>query len=96
LTGEDFSTGRLEGLADRIATLERLFNLRAGFKADDDTLPERFIRETIQVEGAARLVPRSSLERLRSDYYAVRGWDEGTGVPRPATLAALGLEGEKL
>ena len=23
----------------RIATLERLFNLRAGFKADDDTLP---------------------------------------------------------
>jgi aldehyde:ferredoxin oxidoreductase len=28
---------------------------------------------------------------LRADYYRVRGWD-GHGVPKPETLAALGVE----
>jgi aldehyde:ferredoxin oxidoreductase len=96
LTGEDFSTASLEHIAERVAALERLFNLRAGFKADDDTLPARFMRETIPVGTSARRVPRSAVIRMRADYYAVRGWDERTGTPTIPALERLGLEEESL
>jgi aldehyde:ferredoxin oxidoreductase len=26
------------------------------------------------------------------EYYRLRGWDEATGLPRAATLAALGID----
>ncbi len=94
LTGADFSTVSLEHIAERVAALERLFNLRAGFRAEDDTLPERFIRETIPVGGTAKRVPRNAVDRMRADYYTVRGWDERTGIPTKSTLHRLGLEEE--
>ncbi len=96
LTGADFSTAVLEETADRIATLERLFNLKAGIRAKDDTLPERFIRESITVENKARRIPRSTLMRMRTDYYRVRGWSERAGVPLAKTLDALKLSGDSL
>jgi aldehyde:ferredoxin oxidoreductase len=92
LTGEDFSTARLEEIAERVATLERLFNLRAGFTAEDDTLPQRFISESISVEGQQRNIPEAALKKMRADYYMVRGWDEDTGCPGAETLEALHLE----
>ncbi len=92
LTGEDFSTARLEEIAERIATLERLFNLRAGFTAKDDTLPQRFIRESIPVGGQQRHIPEAALKKMRSEYYSVRGWAEDTGLPLTETLKKLHLE----
>jgi aldehyde:ferredoxin oxidoreductase len=92
LTGADFSTARLEEIAERVATLERLFNLRAGFTEEDDTLPDRFVEESISVEGGDRNIPREAMSRMRSDYYSARGWSEDSGVPLPGTLAALHLE----
>ncbi len=35
----------LNKIGDRIFTLERLFNLKAGLSAKDDTLPKRFLKE---------------------------------------------------
>jgi aldehyde:ferredoxin oxidoreductase len=96
LTGADFSTAVLEEAAERIATLERLFNLKAGIAAKDDTLPERFLKESIVVENKPRRIPGSTLLRMRSDYYQVRGWSERAGVPLPKTLDALKLTGDSL
>jgi aldehyde:ferredoxin oxidoreductase len=92
LTGADFSTAHLEEIAERVATLERLFNLRAGFKAEDDTLPDRFVEESIPVEDRDRNIPREAIARMRSDYYSVRGWAEDSGLPLPETLEALNLK----
>lgn len=75
VTGRDFSTGRLEKIADRIAALERLFNLQAGVKPEDDTLPDRFSDEPIVVAGRERVVSRETIARLRGDYYELQGWD---------------------
>jgi len=45
ITGYDFSTARLEEIANRIAALERLFNLEAGLNPEEeDVLPSRFRR----------------------------------------------------
>ncbi len=91
VTGLEFSTARLEEVANRVATLERVFNIKAGLTEDDDTLPERFTSEPIYVEGKERIVPKSVLERLRKDYYEVRGWDS-RGQPAPKVIRSLNIK----
>ncbi|MCX7973780.1 MAG: aldehyde ferredoxin oxidoreductase family protein [Candidatus Aminicenantes bacterium] len=90
VTGLDFSTVELERLANRVATLERLFNLEAGFGPEDDTLPKRFSLEPIIVAGEERVISQDLIRQLRSDYYRARGWDEA-GRPPLRLLESLGL-----
>jgi aldehyde:ferredoxin oxidoreductase len=94
VTGFDFSTTRLEEVANRIATLERLFNLEAGAKSENDALPERFSLEPILVGKEEKLVPSEAIEKMRKDYYEVRGWD-GQGKPSPYLLKALKIKSRK-
>jgi len=94
LTGLDFSTARLEEIANRIAAVERLLNLSAGLTAADDTLPARFSTEPIQVAGEERVVSADAIARMRRDYYRARGWDE-KGSPTLSLLESLGLEERK-
>ena len=91
VTGEDFSTHYLEKLAQRIAALERLFNLEAGFTDKDDTLPERFQKEPIHTEGMDVVVKKEHIEKLRRDYYKVRNWDEH-GIPNRELLQKLNID----
>ena len=94
VTGLDFSTARLEEIANRIATLEKLFNLEAGLTGADDTLPERFSREPIIVAGEEKVISREAQERMRRDYYLARGWDED-GNPTPGLLESLRIRKRK-
>lgn len=91
VTGRDFSVARLEEIENRVATLERRFNLEAGATADDDALPARFADVPIVVEGKERRVSRADQERMKRDYYRVRGWDD-CGRPTPEMLRALRIE----
>jgi aldehyde:ferredoxin oxidoreductase len=91
LTGVSFSTSTLEEIAERIATLERMFNLKAGATEADDNLPDRFRRETIPVGETNMSIPDTAIARLKSDYYQVRGWDE-QGIPLGETLEELRVE----
>ncbi len=80
ITGLNFSTSRLEEMANRIASLERLFNLKTGMDAEEDTLPLRFQQETISVGGNDKRISPDLISRMRRDYYEARGWDEN-GIP---------------
>ena len=91
VTGLDFSEARLEEIANRIAALERLFNFDAGATRDDDALPSRFTEIPITVAGVERSLSPEAQEKMRSDYYRIRGWDE-TGRPAPALLERLRIE----
>ncbi len=88
VTGLDFSTARLEEIANRVAAVERLFNLAAGLSSADDTLPERFSREPILVAGEERVVSKEAISRMRVDYYKSRGWDN-EGRPTSGLLQSL-------
>lgn len=90
ITGLSFSSGRLGKIANRIATLERLFNLQASLIWEDDTLPERFLKEPILVGGQERVVTKEAIQRMRRDYYEVRGWD-CEGRPTAGLLNSLNL-----
>jgi aldehyde:ferredoxin oxidoreductase len=88
LMGEDVGTEELLRVGERIWTLEKLFNLRAGFGRDDDSLPPRLLFEPV-AEGPAKghVV---DLPPMLDEYYAARGWDQ-QGVPSTDKLEELGL-----
>ena len=86
---EEFSSvDRLMLIGERIFNLERLFNVREGFTAKDDTLPERLLKEPMP-EGASK-GQVVELDEMLSEYYRIRGWDEN-GVPTEEKLRELGL-----
>ena len=74
-------------MAHRGITLTRLFNLREGITADDDTLPQRF-REPLPKHAGINM---EEIISIRSNYYITQGWDSQTGVPTRETLDKLGL-----
>ncbi len=88
VTGQDLTTGDLVRAGERIWNLERLYNLREGFTAADDTLPPRLLQEAVpDAEGREWVV---HLAPMLAEYYRARGWDE-QGRPTPARLESLGL-----
>jgi len=89
VVGEEHDNESLLRAGDRIWTLEKLFNLKAGLTKADDTLPKRLLEDKIAEGPSKGYVHR--LDVLLPEYYNVRGWD-GEGVPTDDTLKALGLE----
>jgi aldehyde:ferredoxin oxidoreductase len=89
-TGMDM--GGHQGLmrtGERIFNLERMFNLKAGLTAKDDTLPKRMLEEPMPSGPAKGMV--AQLDKMLPEYYRLRGWSTD-GVPSPAKLSELGIE----
>ena len=87
VTGIPYTAAGILAAGERAVNLQRLFNLRAGWRRADDRLPKRLLEPTADGGHAGR-VP--DLESQLEEYYALRGWDR-EGVPTPATLERLGL-----
>jgi len=75
-------------VGERILNLERAFNIREGFNAIQDTMPDRILKEPVPREPSKGQV--FELDTLLRDYYAVRGWNK-QGIPTKEKLEALGL-----
>jgi aldehyde:ferredoxin oxidoreductase len=91
VTGWDVDGTELQGTARRIVLAKRVFNIREGWRPEDDWLPERLLSEPLEL-GSGRVATLTP-ERLRcmiDAYYAARGLDE-QGRPDPADLADLRL-----
>ena len=74
---------------ERIWTLERMFNNRAGFTKKDDTLPNRFKTEPVLDSlDHEHVWPE---KELIDDYYEKRGWTN-SGIPKKSKLKELGLK----
>ena len=84
----DWPLERLLETGERIWNLERLFNLKAGLTAADDTLPKRMLEDPTPSGTAKGKV--SELAKMLPEYYSYRGWTP-KGVPTKETLARLGL-----
>lgn len=89
VTGEDETQETLLATGDRIWNLERLFNLEAGIKPEEDTLPKRLLKDPIP-DGPSKGMTHH-LDELLPEYYKSRGWTEG-GLPTDEKLAELGLK----
>lgn len=89
VTGWDYTQDEALTIANRIYTLERMFNIREGFGRKHDSLPWRSLHEKMP-DGPAK-GNRVKLEEMIPEYYRERGWDEKTGIPNDETLEKLGL-----
>ena len=93
VTGWDIDGAELRATARRIVLAKRVYNLREGWRPEDDWLPERLLSEPLPV--ASGRVATLTPERLRGmidGYYAARGLD-GEGRPDSESVADLRLSG---
>ena len=81
-TGHHIGAEGLRSAGERINLVRKAFNVREGWKRNDDTLPSRVF------EGGA--VTESGLAETVVGYYGARGWG-GEGVPSRESLRRLGL-----
>lgn len=89
LSGHPFTAQDLSQVGRRVWNLERLNNLREGFTAADDTLPDRLLNEPVADGPSAGFTVK--LAPMLQEYYEFRGWNEN-GVPTPQTLKELELD----
>jgi aldehyde:ferredoxin oxidoreductase len=89
-TGLGWSHQDLRRCGEKITNLQKLLNMRYGWKkADDFRYPKRFM-EPVHEGPTAGKIPMG-LDGAILEYYKERGWDEN-GVPTQQKLKALGLQ----
>jgi aldehyde:ferredoxin oxidoreductase len=88
ITGFGFSFADLMACGARDWTLKRGINNLLGVTEKDDVLPKRIMTPLKEGAGAGS-VP--DMERLKREYYALRGLD-GRGFPREEKVRELGLD----
>ncbi len=76
VTGWDVDADELHATARRIVLAKRAYNLREGWRPEDDWLPARLLGETLQMGSGrtARLTP-DRLRAMVDGYWAARGLD---------------------
>jgi len=88
-TGFNWTTDDLRKCGDRITQLQKLLNIRYGWKKEDDfKYPKRFM-EPVADGPVAGKIPVGLDEGILA-YYKERGWDEN-GIPTKAKLEEVGL-----
>jgi aldehyde:ferredoxin oxidoreductase len=89
VTGLSLSPDALNQIGLNITGVERLINQRLGVTRADDTLPDRWFDEPIQVGGyKGERIDRAEFDAMLSRFYALSNLDEA-GVPVPAWRAEL-------
>lgn len=84
----NWSSEKLVEVGERIWNMERDFNIAAGITGEQDTLPERLLKEAAKTGPAQGKV--NNLDVMLPKYYEVRGWSKD-GVPTAETRSRLGL-----
>ena len=87
-TGTHYTAEEVLEIGDRIYNIERMFNMAAGMKPEDDRLPKRLLQEPI-VNGPSKGMV-SQLPLTLPQYYEARGWVNA--FPTDETLKKLGLD----
>ena len=73
VTGWDVTADELRETARRIVATKRQVNLLAGWTAEEDTLPGRFLDAPLSTDPGAVLT-RERLQELVAEYHRQRGW----------------------
>ncbi|MFQ5996167.1 MAG: aldehyde ferredoxin oxidoreductase family protein [Dehalococcoidales bacterium] len=89
VTGWDATFFELLKVGERAVNLARVFNVREGFTAQDDTMPQRFFAPHGSGPLKVALDPEA-FQKAKETYYEMMGWPNG--VPSAGKLGELGIE----
>jgi len=73
VAGWDVTAEELRQTARRIVAARKLFNIRAGWHPEEDTLPARMLQQSLADDPAAKLTGEQ-LAAARQAYNLARGW----------------------
>jgi aldehyde:ferredoxin oxidoreductase len=73
VTGWETNAAELQTISRRIITAKKLFNILAGWTPDEDTLPDRFLKQPLPDDSAARM-DAQQLSAAIQMYNEQRGW----------------------
>ena len=90
-TGWNTTSWELLKGAERVLSMARAYNLREGFTAEDDALPDTLYTAYLEGPCAGGPIDRAALDRAKRIYYEMMGWDGETGVPREMRLHELNV-----
>ena len=93
VTGWHIDGQELLKVGERVINLQRLFNMREGFRREDDLLPARMKQRP--AFGFYEKEDRCAIqdfEGMLDEYYQARGWDAETGIPLKEKLLELALD----
>jgi aldehyde:ferredoxin oxidoreductase len=90
VTGWETSVQELSKVGERAINLMRIFNLREGLTAEDDTLPERFYHPHTSGALSETAVKRDELHDAVELYYKMMGW-KANGQPTREKLEELDI-----
>ena len=92
VTGLAMTPEMLATCGERVCNLKKAFNIREGWTAADDRLPQRVLREVLPSgPGEGIRLEESELRLMIASYYAARGWTKDGLIPK-SKLVALGME----
>jgi aldehyde:ferredoxin oxidoreductase len=89
VTGEEMNVEESYRKGEMLCTLERALAARDGRSRQDDILHGIYFEKE---DAGGRRYLREDLERSKSDYYKLMGWDAESGTPTRSTLERLGLK----
>lgn len=92
VTGVEYDIRDVLDVGARAQTLARLFNLREGFTAADDKLPERVMRAFDSGPLRGIEISKEAFTWARRRYYELMGWTPTTGEPTAECLRTLELD----
>jgi aldehyde:ferredoxin oxidoreductase len=91
VTGWEVTGAELHATARRIVLAKRVYNIREGWQASDDWLPERLLNEPLTLpSGRVAALTAGRLRAMIDAYYKSRGLDR-EGHPDPRAAADLRL-----
>ena len=90
--GVETSPEDLFKYAIKVRNLERAYEGMEGLTRDIEKFPKRFHKPIESGVHKGAVLEAETLEKMKDDYYALRGWDAETGTPTGETLKKLGLE----
>jgi aldehyde:ferredoxin oxidoreductase len=90
-TGFDVTSHELLKVGERALNLAQVFNIREGFRGEQDRLPERSYGPKTSGVLAEGGIDRAELREAIGTYRGMMGWDRRTGVPTVDTLHELGV-----
>jgi aldehyde:ferredoxin oxidoreductase len=90
-TGYGWDVQDMLAIGERATNLARIFNLREGFGAGDDALPERLFTPSAAGALAGVTVSRQAFAEAMQHLYRVKGWDPVTTMPSRERLLQLDM-----
>lgn len=91
--GEDHTPDMLKEVVNRVRLQERGYDYLCGLRREDETLPDDFFEpKKTRKWGTRKFMQREHLEKMKTEYYTLRGCDPATGAPRREELEKLGLK----